>query len=336
MKKVVFLMLLVCPLIINAQTALDDIGRMTIQAYVPETEDLPQEAAKLLQTKLSQIVTSNGIADNEYCERFVLTAKVNILTKDIVPGPPQRIAQKMEISLILGDMKEDKVYSTHTISTVGVGTNLNKAFIAAFKNIRPNNPQIIDFIRDGKEKVYAYYVAKCPLMLSEAKALAGQQKYEEALWVLSSIPNVCKDCYEESCSLSSTIYVKMINAYGATLLKQAQTAWAKQPNKQGAENAMKYISQINSAATCMPQVNELTDEITKKLISDEKREWEFKLEQFRASQKREAEERAYAQQRYAERQATNRAYISACRDVAVEYYRNRPRTVNYYTRIYAW
>ena len=336
MKKVVFLMLLVCPLIINAQTALDDIGRMTIQAYVPETEDLPQEAAKLLQTKLSQIITSNGIADNEYCERFVLTAKVNILTKDIVPGPPQRIAQKMEISLILGDMKEDKVYSTHTISTVGVGTNLNKAFIAAFKNIRPNNPQIIDFIRDGKEKVYAYYVAKCPLMLSEATALAGQQKYEEALWVLSSIPNVCKDCYEESCSLSSTIYVKMINAYGATLLKQAQTAWAKQPNKQGAENAMKYISQINSAATCMPQVNELTDEITKKLISDEKREWEFKLEQFRASQKREAEERAYAQQRYAERQATNRAYISACRDVAVEYYRNRPRTVNYYTRIYAW
>lgn len=336
MKRALFLLLSFLALTTHAQTTLDDIGRMTIQAYVPETEGLPQEATKLLQTKLSQIITSNGIADNEYCERFVLTAKVNILSKDIVSGPPQRIAQKMEISLILGDIKEDKVYSTYTISTVGVGTNIDKAFIAAFKNIRPNNAQITDFMREGKEKIYAYYEANCPLMITEAKALAGQQQYEEALWLLSSIPDVCKDCFEESCSLSSTIYVKMINAYGATLLKQAQTAWAKQPNKQGAEKAMQYISQINSAATCMPQVNELTEQITQKLISDEKREWEFKLEQFRARQKREAEERAYAQQRYAERQETNRAYISACRDVAVAYYKSRPRTVNYYTRIYAW
>jgi len=56
-----------------------------------------------------------------------------------------------------------------------------------------------------------------------------------------------------------------------------------------------------------------------------KKEWEFKLEQFRAQQKRESEQ-----------QKTNRAYISACRDVAVTYYKNRPRLMNYYTRIYAW
>lgn len=336
MKKIILFLLCIYPLINKAQTSIDDIGRITIQSYVPEMEGLPQEASKLLQMKLSQIITLNGIADNEYFERFVLTAKVNILTKDVVPGPPQRVSQKVEVSLILGDIKEDKIYSIHTISVVGVGTNVNKAFITAFKNIRPNSPQITNFIRDGKEKIYAYYEAQCPMMLSEARALSGQQKYEEALWILSSIPTVCKDCYDESCNLSYDIYVNMINTYGANLLNQAKSAWSKQPNRHGAEEAMKYISQINSAATCMPKVDELVDEITRKLTSDEKREWDFKLEQFRAQQKREAEERAYEQQRYSENQETKRAYISACRDVAVSYYKSRPKTVNYYTRIYAW
>ena len=270
MKRFLFYLMISYAMITNAQTTLDDIGRITIQAYVPETESLPQEAAKLLQTRLSQIISSNGIADNEYCERFVLTAKVNILTKDIVPGPPQRIIQKMEITLMLGDIKEDKVYSTYTMSVVGVGTNHNKTFITAFKNIRSDDQKITNFINDGKKKIQTYYEANCQLMMTEAKSLAKQKNYEEALWILSTIPNICSSCYNESCDISSTIYIEMVNYQSSMLLKQAQSVWAKQPDKAGAEKAMQYISQINTEATCMPQVNELTEQITQKLINDEK------------------------------------------------------------------
>lgn len=336
MKRICICLLCLYACVVKAQTVLDDIGRITIQAYVPSNDDIPNEATQYLQTKLSQIITTNGVADNEYCERFVLTAKINVSSKDVIAGPPQRISQKMEITLILGDIKEDKVYASVSISTVGVGTNITKAFIMAFNKINPNNAQIKAFINEGKEKIYSYYVSNCPVMLSEAKSLAGQQKYEEALWMLSSIPDVCKDCYEECCDLSSSIYLKMINSNGTELLKQAKAAWAEQPNKIGAEKALSYISQIKSSASCMAQVNELTNEITQKLITDEKREWEFQMEQFRARQKREAEEREYAQQRHAEQQATNRTYIRACRDVAIEYYKSRPRIVNDFKRIYAW
>lgn len=337
MKTIAILIIsLLC--IIGAKAAdNDDIGRITIQAYVPETESLPNESAKLLQTKLSQIITNNGIADNEYCERFVLTAKVNIITKDIVAGPPQRISQKMDITLSIGDIKEDKVFSSLTMTTVGIGTSLEKSYISAFKNVRPDNPRIKEFMEDGKNKILAYYEANCPAMMAEAKSLANQQQYGEALLILTSIPDVCKDCYEQSCNLQSSIYVDMINTLGASLLKQAQSAWAEQPNRDGAERAMSFISQINADADCMAQVNKLTEEITKKLIADDKREWQLKLEQYRDDQKREAEERAYAQQRYAEQQKTNRTYIRACRDAAVAYYKNRPKVVNnYYTRVLLW
>ncbi len=102
MKKL--LLFIVCLLMWGlpslAQGRLDDIGRITIHAYVPEYEELPYEAGKLLQSKLSQIITDNGIADNENCVRFVLTAKVNVISKDVVPGPPNRISQKLDLSLI--------------------------------------------------------------------------------------------------------------------------------------------------------------------------------------------------------------------------------------------
>ena len=76
MKRITLLILLCFCLTAFAQSRLDDVGRITIHAYVPESEELPYEAGKLLQSKLSQIITANGIADNENCVRFVLTAKV--------------------------------------------------------------------------------------------------------------------------------------------------------------------------------------------------------------------------------------------------------------------
>lgn len=83
----------------QAQQFQDDVDRLVINPYLPPYEDLPDEASKLLHTKLTQIVTANGVADNEYITRFIFTAKINVITKDIVVGPPQRISQKLEITL---------------------------------------------------------------------------------------------------------------------------------------------------------------------------------------------------------------------------------------------
>ena len=87
MRTVLLLFVSVFFAVANAQQFKDDVDRLTINPYVPPYEDLSDEAAKLLHTKLTQIVTANGVADNEYITRFILTAKINVLTKDIVAGP---------------------------------------------------------------------------------------------------------------------------------------------------------------------------------------------------------------------------------------------------------
>ena len=196
MRTVLLLFVSVFFAVANAQQFKDDVDRLTINPYVPPYEDLSDEAAKLLHTKLTQIVTANGVADNEYITRFILTARINVLTKDIVAGLPQRISQKLEITLMMGDVEADKLYSTMTITAMGVGTSETKAYIAAIKNIKPRNAEITAFMEESKQKIVDYYETNSEEIIAAAKKLAGMQNYEEALTLLSSVPNVCSKCYK--------------------------------------------------------------------------------------------------------------------------------------------
>lgn len=69
--------------------------------------------------------------------RFIITAAVNLGTKDIIAGPPQMIAQNLDITMFVGDALTNTIFSNTTLSLKGVGTNENKAFIEAFKTINP-------------------------------------------------------------------------------------------------------------------------------------------------------------------------------------------------------
>lgn len=369
MKRVLLFIFISLIAQIGHTQSISDINRIIIHPIIPSYEHLPAESSKLLETKLLQIVTANGIMDNEHISRFVITAKVNVISKDILVGPPQRISQKIDVTLMIGDIEEDKVYSSYTLSCVGIGQSLDKAYIAAFKNINPNNQKIKQFIEDGKEKIIQYYELHCRDIISEAKKLASTNQYEQALLMLTSIPNVCEDCYNDCADIASELYVDMINVRGAELLRKAQSAWSKNPTREGAKEATRLLSQINFASNCQKEVSSLMHDITEKMKEIDNREWEFKMQQYKDDIEREKrewaqhlqeykdeverEKREFAQKQqeykdHQKRQAAldtekavqRRMLINACRDVAMEYARHQPNTINYYsiksTRIYAW
>ena len=339
MKKILLIFVLLCTTHIKAQERLDDIGRITIHAYVPESENLPFESHKLLETKLTQIISENGIADNENYVRFVLTAKINVISKDIVAGPPQRISQKLDITLILGDVEEDKVYSQLTISGIGIGQNMEKSFISAIKNIKPRNQAITSFIQEGKEKMLAYYQTHCEDLITKAKKQASQQNYEDALMILTSIPDVCTDCFNQAALIAAPIYTDMIEARGAMFLNQARSEWAKNPTREGAKETIRLLSQINFAASCQPQVSSLMREITAKMNEIDRREWEHQVKVYQDGIEREKRQWAQHVREYEDRVQTHRMYLKAVRDVSIAYALNQPKVVTRiinYNRITLW
>ncbi len=301
---------------------LDDFGRIALNVYVSDQVKIPAEAKAQLETKLKQIATNYGMAGTLANPRFVLTANVSVSTKDIIPGPPQQIAQNLDITLFIGDAIENKVFSNLVISASGVGTNENKAFIDAIKKVNPKNQKIESFLEEGKTKIIAYYATQCDFITQKATTLKQQEQFGEAMYVLAQVPEVCIDCYVKSLQEMALIYDLKINTEGAKLLTEAKAIWAAKPNSEGAEQATRLIMKINSRAKSSNEASQLLKTMNDKVIADEK-------ERLRKQEEYEKRQQEIVAEKAKTEAELEKQRINAYREVAVEYAKNQPKTITY-------
>jgi hypothetical protein len=311
MKKIIFLAVVIFSNSVFCQ-AQSDASRIVLNAAILDKENkLPEEAKKQLIVKLNQVATENGVGGNALSARFVIAAKINVLSKDIVAGPPQMIAQNLEVVFFIGDATNNAIFSNTSLSLKGVGTNENKALISAIQNINPKNKQFIDFINTGKNKIIEYYSSQCDFINKKAVTLSSKQDYDAAIYELMQVPEVCKLCYEKCMDGVQPIFQKKIDADGIQALNEAKNKWSISPNKKGAEEASVLLSKIEPSSSSYKEAISLTESIGKKIEADEKRNWDFKMKKYADGVKLE-------QQR-----------IEAARQTAIEYYKNQPQTIIY-------
>lgn len=322
------------------QPKLDDFGRIVLNTYLPEKIELTTEAKNLLETKLSQIASNYGMGGSAANPRFIITANINIGTKDIIAGPPQMIAQNLDVTMFIGDAVDNKSFCNTTISLKGVGTNENKAYIDALKKINPKNPEIQKFVEEGKNKIVLFYNTQCDFIIKNALTLRKQGNYDEAIYNLSIVPDVCQDCYFKCLDTLASIFQQKVDADCDKKLKKAKTVWAAEQTPQGAEKAADIVIQINPLATCQPEVDAFIKSIEAKLKADEQARWQFKLKQYadkvamQKEQVRIAEEKSIRDDQYRENQSQRNAdldkiRINANREISIEYAKNQPKTVTY-------
>ncbi len=342
---------------VQAQVKLDDFGRIVLNTYLPDNAAIPAEAKQLLQTKLTQISSNNGMGGSLANTRFVITAKVNIGSKDIVAGPPQMVAQNVDVTLIIGDAVAGTIFSTVTVSLKGVGTNETKAFIDAFRTINTQNKVIKSFLEEGKNKIINYYATNCDFLIKDASTLAKQGRYDEAIYNLSLVPDVCKDCYFKCLDMLTSVYQEKIDADCKVKFNEAKVIWTAAQTPNGAEKAGDILSTINPMANCQPDVTAFIKVIDAKLKADEKARWQFKMRQYadkiamQKEQVRIAEEKGKRDDIYRENQSQRDAIsqekqssrnfeldkirVNSYREIAVEQARNQPKSVTY-NNIYWW
>jgi len=304
MKKIFIILALL--LLSNAHLiAKDDIEKVSINIMPLECKDMSQEAAQYLASKMQQLATANDMVDNGYNKRFVFTAKVNTLSKDITSSTPIRVLQSLEIVFLIGDVIENKLFDTTSITVSGIGENETKSFISAFQKINTRDKKLSSFIEQAKLRIINYYISNCNDFITQASTLAALQEYDKAIHTLISVPNVCSECYERCQKKATTIYIQKINDEGLALFNMAQAAWAKDPTNNGAFHALEFTSQINSQASCYSQVIALHESIYKKLDENEKRNWKFQMKQYENNQKLKLK------------------IVEACRAIGVAYGKNQ-------------
>ena len=302
-----WIMAFCCSAALFSQT-LSDESRISLNAVVAD-EDIPTEACRNLENKLTRAIVANGYADNGYCDRFVLTAKVDILSKDVVPSTPVRISQMLDVTFMVGDVVENKVYSTCTVSLAGIGTNETKAFISAFSKVNPNHKELQAMLVEARQKIVAFYADHCDEIVHSAQTLADIQKYDEAIFRLISVPNVCADCYQKCQSAASAIYSRKIDSEAVALLNQAKTKWMSHPDATGAQIVAGIISQINPQAKNYNEVTAFSQEISSKLEAESKKEWDFRMKQ------------------YEDNLAFKRSIVDACKAIGVAFGNGQPKNV---------
>ena len=236
------------------------------------TEPFPSGAKALMESKLTQVLTQNGIAGLDYQGQFALTAVAIPIDKDVLPGPPAKIAEKMEMNLFIVDLYNKTVFTSTVINVRGLGENENKSYVDAIRRMPTKSKDLGKFIEEGKAKIVEYYDAKAPQMIKKAQALCKQKSYEEAMNIITMIPEECK-YYDDALNAGVEIYQAYMDNLCNVNLAAARQAWAAEQNSKGAYAAGEYLAQILPDAACYGEAMELYKEIKGKVLDD----WKFEM-----------------------------------------------------------
>jgi hypothetical protein len=265
---------------IEAQTPqkMNDKDRISIGVWIPnQVEGLTASTHNMLENKLNQIITTNGLNDSPN-SRFIMSANVVVLTKDVTPTAPPMQAFTLEITFYIGDGFEGKAFSNYSTTIIGVGENETKAYISALRNIKTNDPAYQTFIDKAKSRILAYYETNCDFIIKGAISLAKTRQYGAAIWELTSIPTVCTGCWENAMNAVAPIFRDKINFECGSKLNEATNVWNAGQSWDAANRAANILSGIDPQATCYPEVKSLANKISKRIYEIDKREWNFKLE----------------------------------------------------------
>ena len=254
---------------------------------------ISQTVNEHLSNKLITSACIDGVAaSSNGNQQFFIAGKIIPGETNILPGPPMLFSTVSYLTLYMGDNKNEQIYSTTTFEIRGVGKSEELAYINAIKSLNNKNASFTQMIATGKDKILDYYNDNYKNILQEANIAMKQKRYEEALYIASTIPTCCTG-YDEASQVMLKIYQYYIDNQGATLLNKARATWAASPNSQGASEAFQYISQIDPASTSFEASKDFVEEMRKSVKSDfdfeikEKYQDEVKIEKLRIEAARE-------------------------------------------------
>ena len=302
----------------SAQVNQDDFNRIKIAPVIlPQASSIPTEAYSFLIDKMNQIVSNNGMTSNRSGSRFIITPNVAIISKEVTGGSPILYTYNLQVTFYIGDGINGTKFSSVSLSSIGVGASETKAYMDAFKRIKVGDEKLIAALNQGKQKIVEYYTKNCDLIMNAAMAKSNQFKFDEAIFELMSIPDVCKDCYNKGLEKVAQIYQAKINFECKSLINEANNFWSANPNYDGAQQAASLLSKIVPGSSCYNDAAILSEKIAKRVKELDQREWNFMLKQQQDSVDVEKE------------------YIRAARDIGVAYGENQPQVI-YDTTLILW
>lgn len=293
------------------QTA-NDIGLISLNPYIPESEGLGQKATAMLQSKLLQIATVNGMSGAGFDNRFIITAHIQKLRSSQTQTFPQKNAVEVSIGIYVGDGLDGTLYSSYTCEAKGIGDSEDQAIASAIRKVVPTQEALQSAIVKGKEQIQNYYDKMSGSILQTAKATAAAGRYDDAVNMLFAIPMNNKD-FQTAQALIAQYGSTSLDNKNLEIVRQARSAWSANPTEEGASEASTILQKLDApSAKVQAEAKSLQTEMVSRLKAVSDREYQQELKQ----EQNEKEERLAA--------------IKAAASVAKAYIASQPRVVYHY------
>ena len=225
-----------------AQTT-KDIGLISLNPYVPETENLGQNANSMLISKLQQIATANGMSGAGFDNRFIITAHIQKLKSSQTQTVPQKNAVEINVGIYVGDGLDGTLYSSYNCDVKGIGNSEDQAISSAIRKVNPKQEELQEAIAKGKKMILNYYDKMSGNIIQTAKSTAASGKYEDAINMLFAIPMSNKD-FQTAQSLIAQYGRTSLEQKNLDIVRQARSAWSANPTEEGATAANEILEKL--------------------------------------------------------------------------------------------
>lgn len=272
-----------------------------------QTENIPQATEDYLNNRISTMLSNFDVATDPGMSQFFIAGKFSHILEDVVPGPPEQRTLHTVLTLYIGDNNSETVYSSTMLDLRGIGNSTQRAFINALSHLNAQNAKITSFIKKGKDKIVRYYDENYKNIILKANRAAETHKYDEALWLLTSIPECCRG-YNEVASLTNKYFQSFIDQDGLASFNRANAIWSSSHDREGAEQALAILQNIDPESKAYTSAQKLVNEMKASVKSD--REFELR-------------------QKYNDKISLEKARIDGARQVGVAYGNGqKPTTTN--------
>jgi hypothetical protein len=310
MKKFMFFAIFTQILSSNKLLCQSEVGKIAFSLVMPDKIDgFDQNHLLKLESKIIQATTNAGVAGKGFFSDFILYP---IVTVNEVESHSQSMKNTVSVSFDLGifikSVSDGRIYASYSKTLMGIGTNENSALNNALNDFDTKGTEINDFYVKAADKIVYYFESKCDDFVSKADAFAKMGKYEEAIGLLMSIPNISSNCFNKAKAKSIEVYKLYIDKKCNSFVISAKGFYANRD----IESAISTICLIDPTSSCFKEAKDFLTSIEKEQKEKEKEGFQIKLKM------------------YQDELELEKIRATAMKEIAIAYYSKNPTNYNYY------
>ena len=271
-----------------------------LPAHLNSDYNVPEKAETQLRDKMLAALSSAGLATTAENAAVALVPSISILNEQTGAGVQNTVSMTLNYTFSLVGIASGVVFDSYIVEGVQTrGQNKINAVARSFAGVNLNTPAFQAFLSNGQSKIVAYYQRQLQKTLAKAQTNINSKQYDDALAILMEIPEETPGYTTKVLPMVERTYKMYANNLAASLLQQAQAAWAAAPDEEGAGRVAEILSEMPVGTTSSAAARQLVKEIEARIKTLDQRRWTA----MNAALAREHQERM--------------SIIKAARDVAV-------------------